>query len=173
MKRLTLSNDLLTGIVDVDQQHRELLSWANATLFPEKGRQNSRFFAETIVFLSRYAFYHFLAEEHAMTEHRYDRLQGHMGQHERLRDKIMELLKTTENQGVIRSVKSQLYYLFSESFADHIKNWDGDFAAYLSNRNKLESTSLAGLNDLLGQKQTTDALSDLLDDKTVDDLKSK
>lgn len=63
MDRLRFTEDLITNISDVDDQHREFFAWGNLLLFPGRILKADDDVAIAIVLLSRYARYHFLAEE--------------------------------------------------------------------------------------------------------------
>ena len=148
MERLELTKDLFTGIEEIDNQHRELFARGNAVLFPEGGKANAKDVVNTLAFLMLYVDEHFSAEERMMKYYKYDRLDGHRKQHQRLRKDVEDLYRRTKKEGTIKGLTSELYYMFSDWYVYHIKEWDGAYAAFLQKRTKLASVSIPGLEDI-------------------------
>ena len=61
MKRLELTDDLKTGIDTIDNQHRELFSWANAVSDDDVVADEKKL-NEALSNLDRYVGYHFRTE---------------------------------------------------------------------------------------------------------------
>ncbi|MCF6290298.1 MAG: hemerythrin family protein [Desulfobacterales bacterium] len=148
MERLQLTEDLLTGIEEIDNQHRELFARGNAVLFPEGGKENVRDIVNALAFLMLYVDEHFAAEERMMKLYKYDRLEGHRKQHQRLRKDVEALYRRTKEEGTIKGLASELYYLFGDWYVYHIKEWDRAYAAFLQKRIKLASVLIPGLEDI-------------------------
>jgi len=130
MKRLELTDDLLTGIKEIDTQHRELLAKGNAVLFPESGTSSDKDILEALDFLVKYVNSHFDAEELLMESYGFDRLESHRQQHQRLRREVEGLAARAKKQGSDKGLASELYYLLHEWFIYHINEWDKAMAAY-------------------------------------------
>ncbi len=148
MERLQLTEDLLTGIEEIDNQHRELFARGNAVLFPKGGKVNARDVINALAFLMLYVDEHFAAEERLMRHYKYDRLDSHRKQHQRLRKDVEALYRRTKEEGTLKGLASELYYLFSDWYVYHIREWDGAYAAFLQKRVKLASVMIPGLADI-------------------------
>ena len=114
MDRLRLTEDLLTNISDIDRQHRELFAWGNLLLFPGSILNAKEDVAIAIVFLSRYARYHFLAEEQGMERFYYDRLEDHKKEHRKFRKGIKDLYKQAKKEGTTKDLSLKVHSLFSD-----------------------------------------------------------
>lgn len=108
VQRLSLTTDLLTGLSEIDEQHRGLFAWADRVLFedltgpaaPVKG---------TMVFLAGYVHYHFDAEEFAMELFAYPDRAAHKAQHATFRREVDILRSVVEQQGVAHEVRARLF----------------------------------------------------------------
>ena len=134
MKPLELTDDLKTGIVDIDDQHRQLFTWANEITSDEVILDDSKFL-ETVDKLEEYVNYHFRAEEYAMEKYDYDRLEKHRGQHRRLMKEVAELFIRFKSEGANKGLKVELQYLVADWYVLHIKEWDKPFAAFMKSKN--------------------------------------
>ena len=134
MKPLELTDDLKTGIVDIDDQHRELFNWANEVASDEVMADDTKFH-EAMDNLEEYVNYHFRAEEHAMNIYDYDRLEKHRAQHRRLIKEVAELFIRTKREGASKGLKVELQYMFADWIVLHIKEWDKPFAAFMKTKN--------------------------------------
>lgn len=132
MKRLELTDDLATGIKEIDKQHRELLAMGNAVLFPETGTSSDRDILGALDFLVKYVNSHFDAEELLMESYGFDRLESHRKQHQRLRGEVEGLADRAQQQSSIKGLASELHYLLHDWFIYHINDWDKAMAAYIS-----------------------------------------
>jgi len=130
MKRLELTDDLLTGVKEIDKQHHELLARGNAVLFPETGTSSDRDIIEALEFLVKYVNSHFDAEELLMESYGFDRLESHRKQHQRLRREVEGLAARAQQQSSIKGLAGELYYLLHDWFIYHINEWDKAMAAY-------------------------------------------
>jgi hemerythrin len=144
MKRLELTTDLLTGIAEIDEQHRELFIMGNRALFPDAVETSTREFADALVFLVRYVDYHFSAEEDAMEWYGYNRLKSHKKQHDRFQEDIKDVLKHAKKEGPTKHLKLKFHYMFSDWFTYHIKHMDHALAEFLQDQNSFVSLSLRG-----------------------------
>ena len=143
MQRLVLSDDLLTGVEAVDDQHRELFSWGNALLFPDGLVAGDQDFANGLKYVAAYVGFHFATEEHAMHSFGYERADAHLYQHKHFRREIHRLVDQAFRDGASRALKHQLHYLLQDWFVGHIRYSDGQFAAWLRERPRLERVTPA------------------------------
>ena len=148
MERLHLTDDLVTGIYEIDNQHRELFARGNAVLFPEAGNASVEDVIDALAFLIHYVDEHFAAEERLMKHYEYDRLQAHRNQHERLRRDVEGLYNRTSKAGTLKGLENELYYLFTDWYIYHIKEWDHAYAGFLQKQVKLETIKIPALDDV-------------------------
>ena len=146
MLRLELTDDLKTGIDAIDNQHRELLSWANA-ISDDDVVADEKKLNEALSNLDRYVDYHFRAEEKAMTTFKYDRLEKHKAQHNRLVLEVAELYGRLKKEGASKGLMVELQYMFADWFSLHVKEWDKPLAIFLKSKNAWILASLTEDDD--------------------------
>jgi len=134
MKPLELTDDLKTGINDIDNQHRELFKWANEVSSDEVMADEKKLH-EALDNLEKYVNYHFQAEEDAMEMYDYDGQEKHKSQHRRLMREVTELFIRSKREGTSKGLKIELQYMFADWYVLHIKEWDKPFAAFLKKNN--------------------------------------
>ena len=165
MKELVFTEDLITGIAEIDNQHREIFNWGNVVLFPKEGELTDKLFMDGILFLSRYSNYHFLAEEQAMMDFGYTQLENHKLQHRMFRDQIGQIHKKIHGNGVTKGLVAELHFLLSDWLVYHIKVRDRDFAKIVKEEgDPLSAVTLPTL-EILRQK-----LIEEHDLKDIDDI---
>jgi len=130
MHRFELTSDLLTGMSDIDNQHRALLDLANEVLYGDLDEE-PLLFQRALSFLSNYIIYHFTAEEAAMTESGYPRARFHQEFHDRLRRAFSALVTQAANEGVSKALKLAIYFLLEDWLLYHIRETDRELAAFL------------------------------------------
>ena len=150
MEHLKLTDDLRTNIVEIDNQHRELFARGNLILFPEGGKPSNLDVAGALLFLMDYVDKHFSAEEQLMEYYDYKRLEGHRKQHQRLRNDVKEIYRRSENKSTLEGLANELYYLLSDWFVYHIKEWDKSFTVFLKETIGPEEILLPGFKDVDG-----------------------
>ena len=134
MQRLLLTDDLLTGIAAVDEQHRQLFAWGNALLFPEDGELSKDELNNGLVYLDAYVSFHFATEEQAMDRMAYPRADAHHWQHTHFRREIRLLQERALSAGPSQAVALQLHYLLYDWFAGHIRFSDAQLATWIRDR---------------------------------------
>jgi len=147
MEHLKLTEDLLTGITEIDKQHRELFARGNAVLFPETGKMAPEDVISALEFLLQYVDEHFSAEERLMKHYEYERLEGHRKQHQRLRKDFEEIYRRSKKTDSVRGLESELYYLFSDWYVYHIMQWDQPYAVFLQKSTKLDSIMIPTITE--------------------------
>jgi hemerythrin len=141
MKPYELTADLMTGIDEIDNQHRKLLGWANAISVDDTEAGVEKV-DDTLDNLLEYVSYHFKTEEQAMVTYGYDQLEKHQKQHERLMLEVAELFARAKREGASRGKLVELQYLLTDWIQLHIKEWDKPFAGFLKEMNVSSSVSL-------------------------------
>jgi hemerythrin len=130
MQRLVLTDELLTGLAAVDEQHNQLFAWGNALIFPEGGSLDALELRNGLRFLAAYVDFHFATEEAAMQAEGYERIDAHRWQHRHFRREIEQLHTRNDQQGPSEALALQLHYLLYDWFIGHIEFSDGDYAAW-------------------------------------------
>jgi len=118
------TDDLLTGVDDVDEQHKEIFVRIKAlldALARQKGKEEIGGFLD---FLEEYIAYHFAAEEREMTGRKYPGLPDHEKEHEDFKKKICALKREFNESGasvplLLITVRSSCEWLIG-----HIKRTD-------------------------------------------------
>lgn len=145
MKKFVLTSDMLTGIDDIDNQHRNLLSWGNDLCLDDTEATVNKI-EEALNNLTRYVSYHFRAEEDAMDRYGYNMLEKHSIQHERLMFDVAKLVVRSKKEGFNHALLVELQDMLIDWFRYHIQEWDRPFATFLKKNNFLTSFSLKGEN---------------------------
>ena len=148
MKRLELTKELMTGIEEVDNQHRELFDRGNAVLFQESGEMTIDETLSTLAYLMRYIDEHFSAEERIMEYYEYDGLRRHQKQHEIIRDDVKEIHLGLQEKRTVKGLETELYDLFTDWFTYHIMTWDLEYSLFLKKHFNLASIKIPDLGDL-------------------------
>jgi hemerythrin-like metal-binding protein len=142
MERLNFTDDLKTGIAEIDKQHGELLAKGNAILFPETGKLEEKDILAGLEFLIRYVDEHFSTEERLMKFYGYPKQEGHKKQHQRLRREVEELYRQGKQADSVTILASELHYLLKDWYIYHIKEWDKGYASYLQKQVGLEKVKI-------------------------------
>jgi hemerythrin-like metal-binding protein len=131
MDRFVFTDDLLTGLDDVDAQHRQLFDLANRVVEHEchKG-EDGQFFA-ALAFLSDYVQYHFAAEELAMKRASYPETELHQRAHQDFRELIGEFVEVSLEVPNVAELSARLTEVISGWLTAHIRAADRDLARYL------------------------------------------
>ena len=134
MKPYELTKDLQTGIDEIDNQHRKLLSWANF-LSADSDDDTAQKVADALDNLQDYVVYHFQTEEEAMDKYDYGKLLKHKQQHLRLMNEVSDLFSRSRGKEASEGTLAELQYMFIDWIQLHIMEWDQPFAAFLKSKN--------------------------------------
>jgi hemerythrin len=133
MSTFELTAAMQTGIEEIDNQHRQLLSWANS-FADDHADANAQKVTETLNNLQDYVSYHFQTEEEAMDRYDYGELEKHRKQHHRLINEVSDLFSRTRGKETSKGALAEVEYLLTDWIQLHIKEWDQPFAAFLKSR---------------------------------------
>lgn len=133
MKPFELTEDLQTGIDEIDNQHRKLLSWANFIAFDDADATDQKV-SEALDNLQDYVVYHFQTEEEAMDKYDYGKLERHKKQHSRLMNEVAELFSRAKGKETDHGTLTELQYMLTDWIQHHIVEWDKPFAAFLKGK---------------------------------------
>ena len=125
------TDDLLTGVDDIDGQHKEIFVRINTlldALARQKGRQETGKFLDYLV---EYVAYHFAAEEREMTGRKYPGLAGHEREHEDFKKRINALKRDVQESGVSTQLVLMTVRSSCEWLIGHIKKTDKAMAEFI------------------------------------------
>ena len=126
------SNDLETGIVLIDNQHKKLLKHIDDFFVAMKANKGSSEITSVLVFMEDYTDFHFQTEEKHMIENNYPGYRDHKKEHEILKKNIRILKNALSKYGDSKKLEEIVEVQLLEWYKDHIKNWDKDFARFLT-----------------------------------------
>jgi hemerythrin len=148
MDRFVLTADLVTGVPDIDDQHRTLFAIANRVVDPSTIDKGEPFFREILAFLAGYVLYHFAAEEHVMTNAGYPRFEQHRRWHEDFRAEVAELTEAARAGGVSKALKLRVSFAIEDWLMGHIRITDRDLADFLVQELGLHTVRLPDMQTL-------------------------
>ncbi len=125
------SEDLATGIAEIDRQHQELFARLNRILeacAEQKGRQEV---GSYIQFLEEYVIEHFQAEEKQMEAHAYPALAGHRAEHVQFTAQIHKIKEEFNEYGTAIHVLLMAIRASGDWLVSHIKKVDKAMAEFL------------------------------------------
>jgi len=125
------TDDLLTGVDDIDAQHKEIFLRINALLDALARQAGKKEVGAFLDFLEEYVAYHFAAEEREMTGHRYPGLAGHEKEHEVFKKQISALKRDFKESGASTQVVLMTVRSACEWLIGHIKKTDMAMIAFL------------------------------------------
>jgi hemerythrin len=134
---IELTEDLKTGIDDIDDQHRQLFKWANEIISDEMLADDSNLL-QALNNLEDYVYNHFRAEEYAMEKYDFNGQEKHKIQHSRLRKEVGDLFNRFKRDGASKGLMAELQYLVTDWYFLHIKEWDKPFADFMRSKNVSE-----------------------------------
>lgn len=107
-------DEFKVGIASVDYEHEQLIALLNELHGAIEGSADkeavSRFLGEVYAKIAA----HFALEEQVMREQRYDQLEDHKADHERLLDEIRDIMDRHE---------ADAYYDYADDLASHLRDW--------------------------------------------------
>ena len=126
----TWSDDLRTGIAEIDAQHQALIGQFNELLDACAKQQGEQEIGRFLTFLTGYVHQHFEDEERVMAEASYTGLERHRFEHDKYRSKLAQLREDLDAKGSTQ-VTADALWVTAEWFLDHIRQVDMAMAAAL------------------------------------------
>ncbi|MBM4398491.1 MAG: hemerythrin family protein, partial [Deltaproteobacteria bacterium] len=120
MTAFVLTDDLLTGLPEIDRQHRVFFAWGNRVLGTRDLDRDLEVFGRAVLFIQRYAEYHFAAEEFAMDLFGYPGAAVHRSRHALFMDRARGLADLARAEGLSSEVRLGVYFLIQDWFPQHI-----------------------------------------------------
>jgi hemerythrin len=121
--RVIWQEEFSLGIAGVDHEHRELVALINQLLDHLEDQGNSDLVADELSEVYTKISAHFALEEHVMHEKRYDQLDDHKNDHERLLDDIRDMMDAFDS-GVYASQRADFAERLQEWFGEHFRTKD-------------------------------------------------
>jgi len=118
------SEDLRTGLPEIDAQHQALISRFNEMIAACLHRTGKDEIGRVLAFLSGYVNRHFDDEERVMAACSYTGLQQHQEEHARFRQRLQVLADTYREQGATDQVVADTVWAAAEWFVEHIRQVD-------------------------------------------------
>ena len=134
MVKIKWSDDLATGIVWVDNQHKQLISRIINFIKAVQENKASGEITSTLTFMGEYIEYHFHTEEKYMVENNYPGYEEHRDQHEILTNNVLVLKNAQSRYGISEKLEELVKEQLVNWYLDHIENWDKDFARFLKSK---------------------------------------
>jgi hemerythrin len=131
MHQFELTPDLITGVAEIDAQHRVLFGLANDVLqMPDLG-VNPALFRHAVSFFASYVIDHLAAEEAAMADTRYSGARFHKELHDRLRRECAAIVAHSKREGGRNVSKLSIYFMLEDWLIYHIRETDRELAGFL------------------------------------------
>ncbi len=147
MPPFELTDDLITGVADIDDQHRMLFRLANQVVDPSYFDQGPGALLGVLAFLGGYVDYHFAAEEHAMQIRKYAHYEQHRAWHDLFRREVGEIAQQAAC-GWSEALGSRISVAVRDWLTDHIRVPDRHLAYFLVEEAARHSIRLANLTEL-------------------------
>jgi hemerythrin len=135
---MTLELDplLLTGIDDIDAQHRELFERIRSLLDAQRHRRGREEVVRLLEFLGAYAVEHFAGEEREMEATGYPRLEGHRAEHRQFVKELEILRHELKSEGPTSLFAIRVGNRVTEWLREHIYRTDRLLGEWLRDRRR-------------------------------------
>lgn len=130
----TWSQDLQTGTVSIDTQHKQWIDALNNLLTAcsqGKGRDNIR---NTLVFLQNYTSKHFADEEMLQQKYNYPAFAAHKRYHDAFKKVVQDIIAEYDKTGPTIVLIGKINSKLGDWFINHIKNEDKKMAAFIQSK---------------------------------------
>ncbi|ANA41156.1 MULTISPECIES: bacteriohemerythrin [Geobacter] len=124
-------DDLLTGVAEVDDQHKELFRRFGELLTACNQGKGGEEVLRLISFLDDYVVKHFTAEERIMRQHGYPDYLEHKQQHQGFVRRLGELKHQFRDEGAGLSLVITTNHMMIEWLSRHIEKMDKEIAKYV------------------------------------------
>lgn len=129
MALLRWSREYELGLDQVDDHHRHLVALLNKVYRDFNNGVLKHSMTRVVEELIDYAIYHFAAEEHWMSEHRYPELAEHRRQHDYFKQRIEEIRRDlTDGNG---QLSLEVLTFLKNWVSNHILDSDADYGRFV------------------------------------------
>jgi hemerythrin len=124
---------LLTGVDDIDAQHRELFARIGTVLEASRDKRSREEVVRTLEFLGSYVVQHFAAEERTMATAGYPGLESHQREHRQLVKEVEILRHELKSEGPSSRFAIRVGNRITDTLREHIYRADRLMAEWLRN----------------------------------------
>lgn len=124
-------DDLLTGVAEVDNQHKELFRRFGELLTACNQGKGGEEVLRLFSFLDDYVVKHFAAEERIMRQYGYPDYLEHKQQHQGFTRRLEELKRQFRDEGAGLSLVITTNHVMIEWLSRHIEKMDKEIAKYV------------------------------------------
>jgi hemerythrin len=128
---LVWDDNLLLGVEDIDQQHREIFSRFEKLSYACQEQQGSDVVRESLDYLQEYVAHHFAAEESIMEKLAYPDLDIQREQHAAFRKDIDAMIAASQQGADGHRLSLEVDRRLVQWFILHIRNLDSKLAAFV------------------------------------------
>ena len=128
------TDDLATGVDEIDSQHKELFNRVNALLSAMSEGRGKEHLHTVVRFLEDYVVTHFSTEEGYMARHSYPGMTAHKAEHADFVRDFGNLKRDFETQGASSALAIQVQRRVCDWLVHHIGQSDKAFGAHLRTR---------------------------------------
>ncbi len=129
---LEWSNDLSTGVVEIDEQHKELIKNINMLLKACQEGKGKEILGDMIDFLGKYVVTHFSTEERYMDKYKYPDKTAHRQEHKYFFETFENIKQNHFNKNEILLTTIKLNDLLVKWLVNHIKKTDKSMGDFIS-----------------------------------------
>lgn len=130
------TEDLSTGIHDIDAQHIALIGQFNDLIEACSQKKGHEEVGSFLTFLTGYVNRHFDDKERAMARNVYDGIEAHIKEHEQYRMQLAGLKDELIKHGTTDQVVAEAVWVAANWFISHIKRTDQAMAAALRGKER-------------------------------------
>lgn len=131
---LQWTDALLTGVDQIDNQHKELFKRINSLFDACQQGKGKDEVMNVLKFLEDYIITHFSAEEKMQQEHSYPDYPSHKALHEQFKNEFYKFKKGLEQEGVTLSAVILTNRLLSSWWTEHIGKIDKTLGVFLKGK---------------------------------------
>lgn len=128
---LQWTDALLTGVEQIDNQHKELFKRINSLFDACQQGKGKNEVMNVLKFLEDYIETHFRTEEKLQKEHSYPDYPSHKALHEQFKKNFYGFKRELEQSGITLSTVIQTNSLLSSWWTEHISRVDKALGAFL------------------------------------------
>ena len=131
---LTLSDDLITGNDEIDEQHKALFKLTNDLINSTEKDKSKKKIGEMLIFLANYAVDHFLHEEKLMLETNFPGYEDHKKMHSDFKYTVIDLIDDFNEQGTSNRLAQSIDGIVVVWLLTHIQHEDKKIAEHINNK---------------------------------------
>ena len=124
-------DNLITGISDIDEQHKELFAQFDKLSEAIEGGTSTADVEKLLKYLNEYGCSHFANEEDLMLAHKYPGLEEQRQHHVQFKENITKLLEMLTNNVPPREIAIRIDATLIRYFINHVRKLDSKLSDYI------------------------------------------